>query len=391
MRMRTMAWGCLALGGLVAGALAAVSGPASAAAATTSRQFSGVSCVSWTFCVAVGGSTRLPDSSTTPLAQRWNGASWRAMPIPHAGAASQLSSVSCVSKNFCAAVGKNQSNPLIELWNGSSWRAAPSWVPASGVSLSLTGVSCVRASFCLAIGTTDDEGGGKYAIWSTRWNGHKWLRAATPAASAGTARALASISCASASNCVAVGYQGAQPVRQLVYTWHGSRWRAVHVINAPNADQNLLLGVSCGSSSRCMAVGFTARASGSSGEQFVPLAQRRTTSGWHRGTPPAPRPSTGPQLSAVACTGRHCMVTGSYLDSARRHHVFSDSWTGSSWTVRRTANIPSGGSGPLLPAISCPKVNRCVAVGSYTTSSGQVSHLLTEVWNGKRWTRVAAA
>src|SRR4051812_12487684 len=70
---------------------------------------SGIACSAATACTAVGyawPAPAHPPNHTTPLAERWNGASWSIQPTPApAGAAdSRLANVSC-STAFCMAVG----------------------------------------------------------------------------------------------------------------------------------------------------------------------------------------------------------------------------------------------------------------------------------------------
>src|SRR2546427_1585311 len=61
-----------------------------------------VSCVSVTFCVAVGG-YRAPGEFRT-LIESWDGRAWHIVPSPRPGD-SGLNGVSCVSVTSCTAVG----------------------------------------------------------------------------------------------------------------------------------------------------------------------------------------------------------------------------------------------------------------------------------------------
>ena len=69
----------------------------------------GVSCVSADWCVAVGAYTNGIRGQRS-LVEWWNGSSWSIVPSPNApngGYATVLQGVSCVSANSCAAVGKH--------------------------------------------------------------------------------------------------------------------------------------------------------------------------------------------------------------------------------------------------------------------------------------------
>ena len=67
------------------------------------------------------------------------------------------------------------------------------------------------------------------------------------------AQRLTSVSCVSASNCVAVGSAGSfQVSTTLAMAWNGTEWSTM---STPNNGSNELLSVSCVSASSCVAVG----------------------------------------------------------------------------------------------------------------------------------------
>ena len=97
-----------------------------------SGYLSGVSCVSRSFCMAVGAG-----QAGVPLVERWNGKQWSVVASPKKGSrSSELDAVACVSPTWCAAVGyygypmrrpgHPETRTLIELWNGRTWRIVPS-------------------------------------------------------------------------------------------------------------------------------------------------------------------------------------------------------------------------------------------------------------------------
>ena len=96
----------------------------------------GVSCLSPGSCTAVGNYQSGKHAHVT-LAERWNGVSWsiQATPNPPAPRAG-LSAVSCLSASFCTAVGSQTSRwqnqtPLAQAWNGTSWSIEKTPAPAS--------------------------------------------------------------------------------------------------------------------------------------------------------------------------------------------------------------------------------------------------------------------
>jgi hypothetical protein len=107
----------------------------------------GVSCTTFTNCMVAGeiqGTS--PGVQQQTLALTWNGTTLSS--VPTANPSSTLdgfNGVSCVSATFCVAVGSSQSStssppqPLFETWNGATWSVAPTAttaviVPSSGAA-----------------------------------------------------------------------------------------------------------------------------------------------------------------------------------------------------------------------------------------------------------------
>ena len=155
------------------------------------NMLSDVSCVSASFCMAVG----LSGTGTATLAEPWNGSSWSIANIPPLPTAttSFLSGVSCPSVGFCMVVGNYYNSSgggmLADTWNGSAWSAvaAPA-LPTGTNSGSLSGVSCPSAGFCVAVGSYyNSSGGGEFA---DTWSGSAWSAVAAPAFPNGTTGSL---------------------------------------------------------------------------------------------------------------------------------------------------------------------------------------------------------
>lgn len=114
-------------------------------------------------CVAVGGSyggfvpgAGTPAKKIKPLAELWNGQSWKELQIPTPpGSPSSLNSVSCGSPTSCTAVGEVSGSPatlFAEHWNGHRWArqmiATPAQIPDPG----FVAVSCATSRTCTAVG-----------------------------------------------------------------------------------------------------------------------------------------------------------------------------------------------------------------------------------------------
>jgi hypothetical protein len=69
---------------------------------------------------------------------------------------------------------------------------------------------------------------------------------------------LSSVSCASATNCIAVGSRWYHTTKTLVEKWNGQSWTQVASANSPESPyygNNLLSAVSCKAAVRCFAAG----------------------------------------------------------------------------------------------------------------------------------------
>src|SRR5262249_25885741 len=152
-----------------------------------------VSCVSSTFCMAVGLSDNNLSAAQTfqppvaSLAEQWDGAAWSVLATPATVTNPQLATVSCASPTFCVAVGKTNSlgeagygrlypgtasRALVEMWNGATWTVTAT--PAGSVSRSgLSGVTCTSVTFCVAVGVHSVGNSGEAAL-AEMWNGSAW-------------------------------------------------------------------------------------------------------------------------------------------------------------------------------------------------------------------------
>ena len=195
-----------------------------------------VSCVSGDFCMTVGasdyglGRLGLPRRPIATFADRWDGSTWRLLPMPAVHGSPGLMSLSCVSSTFCVAVGSTQTTgrgsaagfggrakprALVETWDGTAWTVRPTPL-ASSPDSALSGVSCVSSSFCIAVGTS-----------GLAWDGTSWTRLRLPSVRYGSS--LSAIACVAAEDCWAVGsynaYKaGPDGTRPLAAHWLGGRW-----------------------------------------------------------------------------------------------------------------------------------------------------------------------
>ncbi len=383
-------------------------------------ELSAVACTSRANCMVVGG--RSAPAGAVAFAKRWNGRAWiqlstPSQPIDYYGAPSPLASVSCPSASFCQAVGEVGA----EGWNGRAWLRERTATSYRGPELN--SVSCASATSCVAVGLRSGRTAGLLTFAET-WDGRSWT-VHDPANPAGSRDdMLNSVSCASASDCVAVGQSGAP--RTLAEYWNGRTWRLL-AIPTVAATETWLSAISCSSATSCLAVGraglhglaeswngsrwrllpqpsgspaavsCTAATScvvvGATGTDTT-AAQAWNGSSWR----PLPMPRFSGPLAGVSCvSSTSCMAAGSVLPGPSRTgegepvgDVVQDGvgelamrWDGQSW---RALFVDPADS---LRGVSCLGASQCVAVGGYLTRSVTAA-TLSAWWNGSSWRRQAA-
>jgi len=136
-----------------------------------------VSCTSTSFCMAVGQYRY--GASDLALVEEWNGSSWDWVQGPNGprGQENELFGISCLSRSFCTAVGRYRPEPraayrtLIGAWGGHTWNTRPSPDAITGGDSILYGVSCIDLRFCIAAGYYM---GGHHQTLIEEWNGTSW-------------------------------------------------------------------------------------------------------------------------------------------------------------------------------------------------------------------------
>jgi hypothetical protein len=332
-----------------------------------------VSCGARTACTAVGYFRNSNVNSLT-LAESWNGTAWAVQRTPDPPFShSSLVSVSCVSASFCMAVGsaydkRSASFALAESWNGTAWAIQPTPpLPASG---ELKGVSCTSATACITVGAYRDSSGNDVPL-AESWNGTTWTIEPVPSPTGGNSLDMRSVSCASPSACTAVGvYDITGGSAALAERWNGTTW----AVQAMPAGEDILFGVSCATPTTCTAVGETYTF-----EHVGPLAEEWRNGTWHVDKTP-PLPSFLTTLSGVACrSASACAAVGGYINSAGEGVPLAEAWNGSTWSIQPTPAPRGGGSG--FGGVSPTSATSFTAVGGHLSGS-QVLVTLAETGPG---------
>jgi hypothetical protein len=342
--------------------------PPDPAANTTELQ--GVSCVSPSFCAAVGYTT---SSGTGTLGEGWNGTSWaiEQIPEPAGTTTADLLGISCAAATACETAGQAAvpaiANMLIDGWNGTSWTLQAPVQPIGATSNSFSAASCVSATDCEAVGSYDNASAVQVTL-AEAWNGTSWKIQATPNPAKGSTITLTGVSCVSASFCEASGSNN-NGSAAFAEKWNGTAWQHQ---SAPGAGG--LAAVSCVSASFCEAVGTKATKTGTG-----PLAETWNGTAWSTQAIPAPAGASLSAATGVSCTSAAlCEAVGTYNENT----AFAAIWNGSSWKLQ-TVPSPTGAIATVLSGVSCPAAGACEATGLQESSSG--SGPLAEVWNGTAW------
>jgi hypothetical protein len=312
------------------------------------------------------------NGSTNPLVARSDGRRWQseltADPSSLTGLrAATLYGVECISSRACIVVGEYGKRlchrhdcsvtvtlPFAARWSDAGWSLQATPKPSgSGIYSAFTAVSCASPSECVAVGYRDDN-----RPLAERWDGRTWSIQRTP----GTG-ALMGVSCTSTRACTAVGSSGVESSeRPLAERWDGRRWSIQRVPSPPRHSG--LDGVSCISRSACTAVG----------DLFVPLgggsrtfAERWNGHSWSRQT--TPNVGAYAEFLSVSCTSNtDCTAVGeSYASMPTNGNAttLAERWDGVTWTREATPNSRDPAEpGSYLHAVSCTARAVCTAVGN---------------------------
>lgn len=314
------------------------------------------------------------------LAERWNGTGWSVARVPVAAGArgAVLNAVACRPGN-CTAVGAytdqaGERLTLVESWTLGHWHRQSSPSVANATTSDLLSVSCASTTLCIAVGynyaKTRQAGPLQRTTLVERWNGARWM--IEPLAAA-RQRELGAVSCA-ARTCVVVGsstLRNGSTVPIAAEIGRSAAWtvQPVYQKRPPQVGVSFdaLAGVSCASPISCTAVG-------SSGDDTpVGLIEHWNGASWR------PQSSSARfqdyALSGVSCPAtRACMAVGSSYDG-RSNRPFAEQWQGGAWTTQQT---PAARPQPMITqlagsqllAVSCTSARVCLAVGYTRALSG---------------------
>jgi hypothetical protein len=273
---------------------------------------------------------------------------------------------------------------VAEVWNGTSWTLHSTPHPTGATESDLDAVSCSSATACTAVGYFVNGSSTRETL-AEEWNGTSWTVQTTPNPKGATNTYLGAVSCSSATACTAVGnYENSSNTFEtLAEVWNGTSWTVQTTPNPKGATDSALGSVSCSSATACMAVG---QFDDSAGARMM-LAEGWNGTSWTVQTTPNPKGATNSSLDALSCSSATgCTAVGYYENSSNTYETLAEVWDGTSWTVQSTPN-PNGATNSYLGAVSCSSATACTAVGYYQNSSF-TDEPFAEDWNGTSWTEI---
>lgn len=241
-----------------------------------------IACPATTMCVAAGDYS---DSSGNDdgLLLTMSGTSWTATtaPLP-AGAQAEsytqpVTALACPSTSACVAVGYyrdqyGNTQGLVLVKQGTIWKAQKAPVPANArtnPSAEPVSVSCPSASACAIAGTYTDQSGERQGLLLSLSGSSLTPKEAPVPANAersgyGGIAWLSSVSCPSATRCVAAGgyVDIAGNAQGLLLTESGSQWFPAEA-PLPQGTSDMVgygpTAVACLSATQCEAIGYYAQ------------------------------------------------------------------------------------------------------------------------------------
>ena len=308
---------------------------------------------------------------------------WVLQPTP-APPASALYGVSCPSATSCTAVGNYTSSagtelPLAEHWDGSTWTIQATPAPPGTPVSRLDAVSCATATDCTAVGNYESSSPDQFSLLAEHWDGSTWTIQATPNPAGTYFSTPSGISCATAADCVVVGNADSTkgPIVTLAEHWNGSTWALTAAHDVPGSVSSALTAVSCTAVTRCVAIG----------DSYPRSADGTLTDVWNGSAWTLTRSDTAQEgtFYAISCTGADsCTAVGGASAG-----TLAASWNGSTWAQQampRTARLDAAS----LVGVSCTPAAGCTAVGAYQLADLQPASL-AEQYSGGRWQVQATA
>ena len=341
-----------------------------------------VSCTSSSTCIATGA-----DAASMPLVLAGDPSTWGAAQAQELtlrgkpfGVAGVPSTLTCVSGTSCLALGNyGFLDPHAYFIHGSpaTWNAAsPTLMTGVSQGSQFAGETCPSSTYCVAVGRDGHTGEplalvGDPSTWATAHG--KVIALGSTFHSGGR---LESVACSSTTSCVAVGYDNS--LEPFVLRGNPATWTSANAVRikltAKLHSHGALISVTCSSATACVAVGFD-------GFLQEPLVLVGNPLSWKSSSAKQVtlNAATGSEggIGKVACTSStSCVAVGSAgKGTAFKPLVLVGNpahWTATQAFILKvapsSASAVAGFGGPgkgtgQLASVSCDKAGYCVAIG----------------------------
>jgi hypothetical protein len=321
---------------------------------------------------------------------------------------SQVSEVSCASRGYCAAggyYGNHSRNPydvttgrgFVVSERGGRWHRAVE-VPGLGAlnrggNAAVSSVSCASRGYCAAVGFYTDSGGHRQGFVAVEQSGVWGKAAEVPglgALNTGGNAGVSSVSCASPGNCAADGrYSNASDDRAFVVSETGGNWGTAQQVagnlTGPGGEA-FADTVSCGSPGNCAAGGQFSNASGE--DQAFVVSEVNGTWAAAQAVVGTLSCCGGAAVTSVSCASAGNCAAGGQWDYGGYDAAFLVNEKNGVWGQGvRVPGLSRVARDAYLSSVSCASAGNCAAGGSYDGfgSGAWVVRETNSVW-GKQTT-----
>jgi photosystem II stability/assembly factor-like uncharacterized protein len=310
------------------------------------------------------------------------GASFEQSALP--GGVVPSTALDCIDAETCAMFGRASDGSYVFVTTddgGQTWSSLPGPQHFQYSSGDFNSLSCTTATSCVAVGSVEGSPPSVAAVTSN--GGVSWSESEI----AGDFSALR-VQCVGGGNCISIGYDSTGsdqvgsdqtgsdpgPVGAVFYSSDGgSSWTSASMPTTGSASIGPVTSLSCSDASDCLASTFAGSGSLSS-DVLV------TTDGGETWTLPAAQGLQSSLLSSTSCaTSSYCWASGSAIPPGSGNPIRLDSLQplltatddqGASWT---TAELSPSIGVKVVDAVSCPSAPTCFALGYESTEPGRTT------------------
>ena len=300
------------------------------------------------------------------------GASFEQSALP--GGVVPSTALDCIDAETCAMFGRASDGTYVFVTTddgGQTWSSLPGPEHSKYPADDFNSLSCTTATSCVAVGSVEGSPPSVAAVTSN--GGVSWSESEI----AGDFSVLG-VQCVGGGNCIASGYDntgsGPGPAGAVFYSSDGgSSWTPASMPTTESGSIGPVTSLSCSDASDCLASTFAG--SGSLNSDVLV-----TTDGGETWTLPASQGLQSSLLSSTSCaTSSYCWASGSAIPPGSRSPIQLDSLQplltvtddqGANWT---TAQLSPSIGVKVVDAVSCPSATTCFALGYQSTQPGKTT------------------